>query len=294
MAVLKPRKDLSNRNHETRLAAFINEREAIRVRRFEEELPAPWTLDPTLQTYRFCNVRREEDKVTRWLAKNWRAPNAADPDLWFAMTVARHVNLPDTLAAIGYPVPWDGANFVQVMAARKRKRMLSYNGAYMIRAKPGRRGTSKARYLRDEVFDPMWSQRERLRPRPGDTLNGFHVLLGQFYGVGSFMTGQVVADIKYAGALSGAIDWWTFACSGPGSRRGLNLALGWDVNSPWTEEEWRFEMGRLHERVAPMIADEVGRLHAQDFQNCLCEFSKWEKARLGIGRPKQLYEGGRG
>ena len=32
---------------------------------------------------------------------------ADDRDLWFAMVIARFVNLPDTLAALGYPVPWD-------------------------------------------------------------------------------------------------------------------------------------------------------------------------------------------
>jgi hypothetical protein len=30
-------------------------------------------------------------------------------------------------------------------------------------------------------------------------------------------------------------------------------------------------------------------LHAQDLQNCLCEFDKYERARLGQGVPKQIY-----
>jgi hypothetical protein len=31
-------------------------------------------------------------------------------------------------------------------------------------------------------------------------------------------------------------------------------------------------------------------LHAQDIQNCLCEFDKYERVRLGEGTPKQLYK----
>ncbi len=28
-------------------------------------------------------------------------------------------------------------------------------------------------------------------------------------------------------------------------------------------------------------------LHAQDLQNCLCEFDKWMRVRLGEGKPKR-------
>jgi hypothetical protein len=43
--------------------------------------------------------------------------------------------------------------------------------------------------------------------------------------MGSFQSGQVLANLKY-GQLKSAADWWTFAASGPGSRRGLNRVLG--------------------------------------------------------------------
>jgi 5-hmdU DNA kinase-like protein len=67
---------------------FINERHAIKLRK-ESGAPRPWTRDPFLGEFRFCNVNREDDRVTRWLAKNWRKPHAKDPDLWFALTVFR-------------------------------------------------------------------------------------------------------------------------------------------------------------------------------------------------------------
>ena len=43
------------------------------------------------------------DRTTRWIADNWRTPHVDDPDVWFAMVIARFVNWPDTLAALGYP-----------------------------------------------------------------------------------------------------------------------------------------------------------------------------------------------
>ena len=113
------------------LIAWIAEREAIRVRR-EAGQPKPWTDDPILRAWRFCNIRRENDKVTRWIAQNWREPNAADPDLLFAMAVARLVNWPDTMAVLGYPVPFDGDHFITVLQARAAEGAKVWGEAYNI------------------------------------------------------------------------------------------------------------------------------------------------------------------
>ena len=94
----------------TQLLYWIHEREAARLRRAAGKSP-PWTDDPILQEWSFCNVRREDDRVTRWIATNWRGPKCDDPDLWFAMVLARFVNLPETLAEIDYPVPFIGGTF---------------------------------------------------------------------------------------------------------------------------------------------------------------------------------------
>lgn len=273
------------------LLNYVREREAVRLRR-EADLPPPWTRDPIIQNYRFCCVQREDDVVTRWIAENWREPHRDDPDLWFAMVVARHLNLPGSLAELGFPVPWDPRRFRTVLGARKARRDKVYSNAYMIMARSagGMSGYIKTDYLEEYVLSPLWAQRERLQPHPGDTLNAYHMLLGQFYGLASFMSGQVVADLKYAPPLSEASDWWTFAASGPGSRRGLNRVLGQAPDSHWTEDDWRLELSRLqYELVPAMVAEGLPRLHGQDVQNCLCEFDKYERTRLGEGRPKQKY-----
>jgi hypothetical protein len=109
------------RNNVDRLLTFVAERETIRIKRAENS-PWPWTTDPILQTYSFCNVRREDDKTTKWIARNFREPHAGEPDLWFATVVARLVNLIGTLAALGFPVPWDPNWFLDVMAARGKER----------------------------------------------------------------------------------------------------------------------------------------------------------------------------
>ena len=58
------------------LVYWIKERQAIHERRKAGQ-PPPWTKDEILRTYRFCNVRREDDRVTRWIHENWLRPNEA-------------------------------------------------------------------------------------------------------------------------------------------------------------------------------------------------------------------------
>lgn len=271
---------------------FVKERESIRLKKEAGE-PPPWTDDPILQTYRFCNINRENDKVTRWVAKNWREKyKYGDLDTWFAMAVARHVNLPETLQAIGYPVPWNPKLFAAAIRARKKQGFSAYNAAYMIRASKGDEWEDKAAYLSKAVLGKLWKRREELRPRLGDTLEAFHERLLASFGLGSFMAAQVVADTKYVGFLKDASDWWTFAASGPGSRRGLNRVLGRDPKSPWKEKVWREELVRLREEE--LWPRGFPAMHAQDLQNCLCEFSKYMKAHTGEGRPKQRYTPSRG
>lgn len=270
------------------VTAWVMEREAIRKKK-EAGQPPPLTDDPILSKYRFCNAYRELDAVTVWIRDNWRIPNRYQPDLWFAMVVARHINLPVTLEAIGFDrvLPWDPAGFKSVISARQAIGVKSYNGAYMIRA--GRTGP-KHDYLADQVLTPLWDKRDELRPRLTDTLEAVHSRLQAQFGLGSFMAAQVVADLKYSVPLVDAHDWWEFAASGPGSRRGLNRVMHLPPRDPWTEQQWRDNLAKLRTRLEPEWKS-LGMTwcHAQDTQNQLCEFDKYERARLGEGRPKRRY-----
>jgi len=115
----------------------------------------------------------------------------------------------------------------------------------------------------------------------------------QSIGLGSFMRAQLIADLKYLPFLKNAQDWWTFAAPGPGSLRGLNVLTGNDMNARWNEQEWLEQLTVLNNIVTPSL-EKVGisKLHNQDLQNCLCEFSKFEKTRMGKGRPRQVFRSG--
>jgi len=272
-----------------KLLYWIEERYSILLRR-RCGSAKPWTQDTILQSYRFCNVYREDDTVTQWIHKHWLKPNAKDPDVWFAMAVARLVNWPDTLEEIGYPVPWNPKKFIKVMHDRKKRREKVFSGAYIVSTNGN--AMDKAEYLATHVLTPLWRDRNRLRPQKGDTLNDFHERLMQYDGMGSFIAAQVIADTKHVGVLKKAKDWKYWAASGPGSRRGLNRVIGLPPESPWLEDAWRDRLMALHTLVQDFIAEKkMPFLDAQNLQNCLCEFDKYMRTKNNEGRPRSKYPG---
>ncbi len=273
-----------------KLFEFIRERHAIYERRARGEAK-PWTQDKILQTYRFCNVYRELDRVTVWIRENWRAPNAEDPDVFFAMVVARLLNLPTSLEAIGYPVPWNAAHFKKILRERKEAGERVFNAAYMIHSN-STAGLPKTDYLANFVLTPLWKERADARPRQGDSLAQFFARLRCYRDMGSFMAAQVVADVKFTPPLTKATDWWAFAAPGPGSMRGMNWVLGRAPNAAWKGEEWSAQLKVLATKIDPLVKEAgMPRISAQDLQNCLCEYSGYCKVKyLGL-RKKQLYPG---
>lgn len=278
------------------LVAFILAREAVRVNK-ERGLAKPWTPDPILQAYRFCNVQREHDTETKWIADNWRAPRSDDPDLWFAMVMARLFNWHETLDELGYPFAFNAAYIKQMrrtLAKRISKGQKVWTGAYMVSTN-GKPVDFKHDYVIECVLRPAWRDRADVRPVEGDTLESFYHRLMQCEGMGTFMAGQVIADVKYAegSPLFHANDWETWATPGPGSKRGLNRVLGRELRETWRKGEFLPTLQELRKMVGPLLREGGFQrtLHAQDLQNCLCEFDKYERVRLGEGRPRARYNG---
>lgn len=235
------------------LQQFIIERENIRLRK-EVGDPRPWTTDPILAAKSFCNVRREDDRGTKWLATNWQEPHKDDPDFWFAAAVYRRgCNKERTAEAIGYPVPWDQTAGDRYEAAVTEH---GYSKAYLLVVGGASKGMTLQHAIRTLVLDGLWKNRDYYRPVKGDTLAGFTRRLSKqenpllrmsSNSIGSFVAAQITADVKFTPAVRGASDFNSFALPGPGSTRGLNRVFEFPLetkySSPVQEREW---LGMLH------------------------------------------------
>jgi hypothetical protein len=150
----------------------------------------------------------------------------------------------------------------------------------------------KPEYLAERVLTPLWENQGGLSAGPRRYLSRYHTLLMQYQGLGSFMAAQVVADLKNTPfqPLREARDWWTWASPGPGSLRGMNRLLGnGGVKNLPRGPSWLTRVQELREQLNEARPADWKLFCAQDVQNCLCEFDKYERVRLGEGVPKQRF-----
>lgn len=266
------------------MAHWINQRWAIHQRKTAGE-PKPWTNDRILQDFRFCNVHRENDAVTRWIADRWRDSNGSEPNLVPALVLARMFNLPATLAAIEFPHEWDAVRMTEIVKDRREAGHKVFNGAYLITTCGVK--MDKIDYV-FRVADDVQRQ-EHNNILGVNTLEKMHRHLTMINGLGDFLTGQVIADLKNTPGhtLSKAPDRLTWATPGPGSLRGLARLEG--AHRP--SKAGFLARLRVARAGVDVLLNEMPEIDNQDFQNCLCEFDKWDRTYLGQSKPKQRYQG---
>jgi hypothetical protein len=272
-----------------RFVASAIERDAIHKRKEAGQAP-PWTADPILANGHFCNVHREQDKVTRWITAHVIAPNTDDPDLVFKIALARFLNEPEALARLHWPAQFNLAQIHDVLKAHAAQGGKLFRTEAYKPPMPGK-GEGTLPHLFEVVLPPIWREREELRPRDGDTLQAFCDRWRGCYKIGDFLAGQITADAKHVAPLFYAADWRTFAVPGPGSKRGLNRLCGRPIATSWSEAQWHATLLHLRsETEAAFAAAGLDPLDAQNVQNWLCEFDKYERARDAGGKPSRKYQ----
>lgn len=281
------------------LLYWINERELIRKAK-EAGAGRPWSHDKVMQETYFCNVRRNDDKVTKFILdyyRDWATHLAIEYNTIFA----RCVNLPSTILKVGYMRNHNELLTEKLLSAARSDYGKVFNGAYIFSTN----GISmdKCEYLSRVVLrgaaaalgvpgvspvEPRGALFAACRGGSSPpTLAGCHGALMQLHGLGSFMAAQVVADLKYLPGhpLNNAVDFMSWAAPGPGSLRGMKWLVGDFKPSQFlpilTDLRWKVDESKvLNEPIS-----------AQDLQNCLCEFDKFMRVKNGVGRSKRKYQG---
>lgn len=238
--------------------------------------------DPNIDNWRYCNVRRQDDRVTKFVTE-WLAP-WHNHDLIVPNTLmARLFNNEETLSRIGYMQAWDPHHVDAVVDRMVDEGRRVFNPAYIVSTNGQK--MDKVTYLIEKVLNAAFRDYLALAAPDLDTM---WRRLTKLNGVGSFIGAQVVADLKHTTRWRNAEDWWTFVAPGPGSMRGLNRLRGLKPSAQ-TYNQKSFSM--YIQPVRRIIATGTGiELCAQDAQNCMCEFDKYMRLITGEGRPKQTYK----
>jgi hypothetical protein len=251
-----------------------------------------------------------DDKVSRWMLKEWYAGSGnlryAEPrTALIAALLARMVNKPETLHAItGGNVfrKWDYDRAYEAMYEIKNRGQVVFTNAYIINGASGGPKIDQVLGAIDTCYKNCDKNARRyvVPASMQETAERLHGLPG----VGSFIAGQVVADLRWV--LGDAGDgWWqdrmTWAPPGPGSSRGMKYLLGEATAADMagrgkdlSEKQFLPALRELiglaqkHKTVGPIFKER--KLEAHDIQNTLCETSKFIRIKYGVGRAKNQYD----
>ena len=288
------------------LASYMKKRQNVLLLRQCNRQP-PWTADPILHHGRFCNVFREDDRVTIWIEENIRKPYANHPNLWFMLCIARYINWPPTLQFLINQQRWpDNPDFHPINITFGLEELAKtgtkvYTGAYMIRAESNEKAEwykwTKHKYIAEIVLGRLWEDKEdwqrvvESKPTLEEVWLKFQA--PRYIGWGPFMAYEVVTDLRHTRYLNGARDIMTWANAGPGAIRGLNKMYGRELSAKPKPSQTNQEMYIIQEEMnahPELWPEDWSQLEMRDVEHNLCEFSKYERVRLGEGHMRSNYQ----
>lgn len=283
--------------------AFARERYQIFLRRCAGE-PGPWTDDPILQEYRFCNIFREDDRVTRWMRENLTVPLGDDLQRQVqAAIVFRWFNKIETGELLKDLLLDPDRLLVHSALEEARRRLRErveqggtiLGAAYMIKSPLRMNKVDGLLQCIDHIT--QWHL-DLLTEEMVDenSLEAAHKALLPFPYLGPFMAYEMVTDLRHSPVLNEADDIMTWASAGPGAARGI--ARVFDLPLSFYNHASENDRACMNDRMRELLScagqpdlwpREWPRWEMREVEHTLCEFDKYERARLGEGRPKQRF-----
>ncbi len=297
--------------------AYARERYKILLRRrgdlqeWTEAIPksGKWTNDRILQQYRFCNVFREDDKVTEWIRERITKVSYGDrllPGIYTARWFNRIETLELMLPPENCPTPYWAHNllyefFPDVMRVRLSHLKPLVTGAYMVKTPTGMNKLNGIIWCMERSMHRLTRLQKALAKGRGTfTLEATTQELTSLPFLGPFMAYEIVTDLRHTHLLDKAPDIRTWANPGPGAARGLGRIYHNDPKH--FNRHGKKDQEALQDGMQLLLACSQNECHwptrwpiweMREVEHTLCEFDKYERVRLGEGTPKQKYDGAR-
>lgn len=263
---------------------FASERQAAFERRVAG-LPAPWTDDPILQTFKFCNVYRAADRVSQYMIRNvcYHDEPCTPDDRLFQIVAFRTFSKIDTWRSVRsflgrYPTLDDlgDGSFTKALDHARQANGGLYTGAFILCATDAfGQGLKHLNHV--ELFRQMFlADNLGARLLEARSLREVYDLLHAFPLMGDFMSYQTTIDLNYSDLINFSENEFTQA--GPGALRGVKKCFaGLGDYKPadviqWMVDNQDKEMARLG---LPFNGLWGRPLHAIDCQGLFCETDKY-------------------
>jgi hypothetical protein len=263
---------------------FASERQQMFARRVAGE-PGPWTDDPILQEFKFCNVFRAADRVSQCMIRDvcYHDEPCTAEDRLFQITAFRTFSKPATWRAIRdalgrYPTLDDLADgsFTRALDLARLRNGGLYTGAFILCATDAY--GQPAKHLNHvELFRHMFLH-DRLGAKLLDvrSLREAYELLHGYPLMGDFMSYQTAIDLNYSSLINFSENEFTQA--GPGALRGIRKCFQ-DLGDYTPAETVLWMTERQDDEFAHLGLSFGGlwgrMLHAIDCQGLFCETDKY-------------------
>jgi hypothetical protein len=261
------------------------ERQRIYFQRLDGK-PSPWTADPILSEYKFCNAYRASDRVSQYLIREvaYRSGAYSPEDQLLRIVLFRLFSKPETWEILEDAVgdvrcaTFDAKLYGGVLDSARADGRKLYTGAFILCANRAF-GHSVKHHNHLALMELM------LRPGGLSSAVGRARSLEEVYAalvtyplVGPFMAYQLAIDLNYSELCNFSENDYTVA--GPGARRGI--AKCFDDTCGWSDR-------RLIDWMTASQTDELERLgidfqslwgrplQAIDIQNLFCELDKYAR-----------------
>lgn len=308
---IKNASPIFNRTNLDLFMHFLKERYSVHLNKDVLCKDAPWTKDPILKKYRFTNIRREQDRETKWLIKNI----AQNDFLTYRQKILniilfRLYNKHETLEIMGAPFKMEGLwtckKYVEILQDYKKnhKDAKFFTGVFMVSGGLKHMGEEFPKHKNFSAGLPLYKI-EKLHKE-----NFFELitmcksqeevfkLLSNTSGIGSFLAYQMFVDFTYIKEFPFSENEFTVA--GPGCMRGINRVfkdkdgMTYEECLFWLRDNWyNFEDRKVffdpeEEMVDLKHYDRV--MNVMSLENCFCEMSKYIRVYNNEGRLRKTYK----
>ena len=299
---IKTAKPQFHKEHLEMFREFVIGRYHIHVLKDVKKQPAPWTDNPILRDFKFTNVRREHDRTTKHLLNLLKENETARySDKLMNIIMYRLYNKMETIDLIGW-VDWGkfDEEVIRTRLMSAPKDFVYFTNAFYT---TGMRQGMNRQYP-DEEFKPINIPKVlnkykfklvtaiKRAKTPMEVMDA----VKQLDGVGDFLGYQMFVDFTYLPEFP-----WSeneFVVSGPGCVSGLTElfadrgGLSFDELLFWLRDNCPFSQEELNTLMVDLPEDDR-KMNIMSLENCMCELSKYIRAKEGTGRPKNKYKGGK-
>lgn len=282
-------KPIFNKENLEHYKHYVIERQNILKKR-QQGLPPMWTEDKIMQNNRFTNIRRENDKVSKWLIENISTNiNLGLEDKIWRTIIFRMYNTINCaeIIEINNPDFWSKIENNSKKLESIEHDSYVYTNAYrIVQVKSIYKKYYPNRQHRCHILLYFNDLRNRLKGNILDNItesanSAYSWILENVYGAGCFLAYQIFVDLTYIPEFP--ISENHFVVAGPGCRTGLSFlfddfsGLTFEELLFWVRDNFDKIFGDSYspEELFSNEPEENRNWNVMSIENTFCEFSKY-------------------